>query len=204
MLLLGFFANLPGGTDVVAAGAGSSKRTSRPGPLPPTGCATISTMTGERTLFETARDALELVDPIEFACAEEPGGVDRLVYVCGGSEPGWGLVPVECLPGGDAEVALEAVDPAWADDWLPVSEQLASVLVERRMEAWLLERGWQVQVSVRKTGARQWRLADCLAFADGGGDRLEADYPLGSDRLDVLVASVLAVARFTFTRSGPR
>ena len=53
-------------------------------------------------------------------------------------------------------------------------------------------RGWQVQVTLRKQ-AQRWRLVDCLSIADGGGDRLDQDYPSGGDELAVLSESVVIV-----------
>lgn len=159
-------------------------------------------MSDQPRLLETVEEALELAGPIEFPCAEQPEGVDRLVCARRGSDAGWGLVPRECLPESEMGTVIAAVDSAWEDDWLPISDQLAGVLVEKHLEAWLLQRGWQLQVSLRKTGEQAWRLADCLAFADGGGDRLDADYPTGTNRLAALAASVLAVSRFTFARPG--
>lgn len=159
-------------------------------------------MAEKHALLETAKDALELIGVIEIPSPEEPDGVDRLVFISSGGDAGWGLVPTESVPAENTDTVLAGVDSAWEDDWLPISEHLAGLLVEKHLEAWLLERGWQVQVSLRKTGDQQWRLADCLSFADGGGDRLETDYPIGSDKLAVLVDAVLAVSRFTFARRG--
>ena len=60
------------------------------------------------------------------------------------------------------------------------------------MRSWLVGRGWQVQVTLRKQ-AERWRLVDCLSIADGGGDRLDHDYPAGVDELAVLSESVVVV-----------
>ena len=55
--------------------------------------------------------------------------------------------------------------------------------------SWLLGCGWQVQPTIHKQ-AQRWRLVDCLSIADGGGDRLDDDYPYGDDELSVLCESV--------------
>ena len=75
---------------------------------------------------------------------------------------------------------------------VPIDCAMAAVLIKAHLSEWLLERAWQVQVTVRK-GRREWRLVDCLSFADGGGDRLDDDYPRGDDEADVLCESVLVV-----------
>ena len=66
---------------------------------------------------------------------------------------------------------------------------MARELIEYHLRAWLLHRGWQVPVTLRKQ-AQRWRLVDCLSIADGGGDRLDDDYPHGGDELSVLCESV--------------
>ena len=69
---------------------------------------------------------------------------------------------------------------------------MAQELIESHLREWLLRGGWQVQVTIRKQGQR-WRLVDCLSIADGGGDRLDDDYPCGDDELSVLCESVIVV-----------
>lgn len=78
-------------------------------------------------------------------------------------------------------------------DYVPVDLVMAAELVRARFRAWLLERGWQVQVTLRKE-VQRWRLVDVLSIADGGGDRLDDDYPYGSDELTVLCESVVVTA----------
>ena len=70
---------------------------------------------------------------------------------------------------------------------------MACELIEAHLRNWLLDRSWQVQVIVQKN-AQRWRLVDCLSIADGGGDRLDQDYPYGDDELQVLSDSVIVVA----------
>ncbi len=71
---------------------------------------------------------------------------------------------------------------------------MARDLIVRHLSQWLLERGWQVQVTLVRD-KRRWRLVDCLSIGDGGGDRLDEDYPNGEDELTVLCESVVVVAR---------
>lgn len=70
---------------------------------------------------------------------------------------------------------------------------MAYDLTKAHLRTWLLDRSWQTQVIVQKN-AQRWRLADCLSIADGGGDRLDQDYPCGHDELEVLSESVTVVA----------
>lgn len=78
------------------------------------------------------------------------------------------------------------------DSVLPLHPALAADLIKSQLRDWLAERGWQVQLEMLKK-ERRWRLADCLSFTEGGGDRLETDYPSGDDELTVLCESVVAV-----------
>lgn len=78
-------------------------------------------------------------------------------------------------------------------DYLEISLDLAERILSDHLRRWLARRGWQVQLDAVRNEAR-WRLADAVSFADGGGDRLDAEYPSGSDELSVLCDSVVAVA----------
>ena len=77
---------------------------------------------------------------------------------------------------------------------------MARELIESHFRAWLLSRGWQVQVTIRKQ-AQRWRLVDCLSIADGGGDRLDDDYLFGDDELSVLCESVIVVVASSRSRT---
>ena len=77
-------------------------------------------------------------------------------------------------------------------DYLPMDTAMAQELIQAYLRTWLLCRGWQVQVTIRKE-AQRWRLVDCLSIGDGGGDRLDDDYPLGDDELSGLCESVVVV-----------
>lgn len=81
-----------------------------------------------------------------------------------------------------------------AGDYVPVNASLARRLLAEHFREWLASRGWQVQVTVRRAGT-SWRLADCLAAAAGGGDRLDEDYPSGDDEFEVLCRAVETVDR---------
>ena len=127
---------------------------------------------------------------------DAPGddGVEALAFLAAGTAedaPTWALISVfEDQTGGSF---TPITDPLPDDtEYVPLDTSLALELVKARLQDWLLERGWQVQVSVRK-GTRTWRLVDCLSFSDGGGDRLDRDYPFGDDALTVLVDSVIVV-----------
>ena len=76
---------------------------------------------------------------------------------------------------------------------MPIDTAMAYDLTKAHLRTWLLDRSWQTQVIVQKN-AQRWRLADCLSIADGGGDRLDQDYPCGHDELEVLSESVTVVA----------
>ncbi len=58
----------------------------------------------------------------------------------------------------------------------------------------------QVLVTILKQAQRE-RLVDCLSIADGGGDRLDDDYPYGDDELSVLCESVIVVVASTRSRT---
>ena len=77
---------------------------------------------------------------------------------------------------------------------------MAQELIESHLRAWLLSRGWQVQVTIHKQ-AQRWRLVDGLSFADGGGDRLDDDYPFGDNELTVVCESVVVVVASSRSRT---
>jgi len=144
--------------------------------------------------FESVLPALEVTGPPSW---DAPGGdgVETLAFLAAGAAedaPMWALISAN----------EDRVDEPFApiteprpddEEYVALDPTLALELIKARFRDWLLERGWQVQVSVRK-GTRTWRLVDCLSFSDGGGDRLDRDYPFGSDELSVLVESVLVLA----------
>lgn len=84
----------------------------------------------------------------------------------------------------------------------PVDVEIASRLLANHFRSCLAATGWQVQLTV-SGGVRRWRLADCLSFADGGGDRLEGEYPFGSEELPTLCASTVAIQSSRISRPMP-
>ena len=130
-------------------------------------------------LFEITAEALAITGQPEWASPEVPDDRDALVYLsddAGEPEVDWALAPV-----GSGEA-----------DYVPIDSTMAEELIKAHLRSWLLDRGWQVQVVVRKQ-SHAWRLVDCLSIADGGGDRLDRDYPFGDDELVVQCMSVAAV-----------
>ncbi|MCG3136214.1 MAG: hypothetical protein HJJLKODD_00040 [Phycisphaerae bacterium] len=138
----------------------------------------MATMTAPE-LLDRVETALALVGLPEYPSVEQPGHEEVLRY----------------LPAGE----LSAVD-TWAlvlvgsecDDYLPVDTELAHRLLLSYLREWLLQRGWQVQVRCGRTWQR-WTLVDCLSPAEGGGDRLDVDYPYGDSELTVLVQALIAI-----------
>ncbi len=138
-------------------------------------------------LFKSSSAALAITDPAEWDSPDAPGERDALVYLNDeATEEG----PLWCL-------AATGSDDA---DFLPIDTAMAQELIVSHLRAWLLDRGWQVQVTLRKE-AQRWRLVDCLSIADGGGDRLDDDYPFGDDELTVLCESVIVVVASSRSRT---
>jgi hypothetical protein len=108
----------------------------------------------------------------------------------------------------DPEGPTWAAVPAksgWDDeDCDPVAMHVAEALIIEHLRTWLIRRQWQIQVHVRQD-RQQWRLVDCLVVSEGGGDRLDVDYPNGRDELTVMCESVEAVAcgDIKYRISGP-
>ena len=152
---------------------------------------------------------LESDDPDDAVWAFVPEDAEGVAisgaFLACGSPPGIGATGgraaddvVEEPPGLEERSAgSEDEDGDGADECtMPIDSTLAAELIKSHLRNWLAERGWQVQFELLK-GERRWRLADCLSFADGGGDRLDADYPMGEDELSVLCAAVVAVSSAT-------
>ena len=114
-------------------------------------------------LVQRAAEALLVTDLPDWANPDSPDEREALVFFESDpvdDGPVWALVP------SDGE----------SDDYVPVDPTLARDLIVRHLSQWLLERGWQVQVTLVRN-QRRWRLVDCLSIGDGGGDRLDEDYP---------------------------
>ena len=130
-------------------------------------------------LFKSSSDALAITGPAEWDSPDAPGERDALVFYddeAAEDGPLWFLAPT-------------GSDDA---DYVPLDTPMAQELIQAHLRTWLLCRGWQVQVTIRKE-AQRWRLVDCLSIADGGGDRLDDDYPYGDDELSVLCKAVIVV-----------
>ncbi len=128
-------------------------------------------------LLQVSQAALAVTGPVEWPSPDEPQRLERLTFLAASEtdgEPVWTLVAE-----GD-------------EDYTALETGVAAALVRTHLQTWLAERGWQVQLSAGKN--RRWRLVDCLSFAEGGGDRLDAAYPYGEDELQVLCDSVEVVA----------
>ncbi len=132
------------------------------------------------SLLDLVQRALAIAGPPAWSPPDAPDEVDRMEWIEGEDEaPGtWVLIM-----GGDEEDAED----------LELAPDMASELIAGHLRRWLADRGWQVQLSMRQ-GKGLWRLADILSIAEGGGDRLDADYPCGPTECVVLCESVLAVA----------
>lgn len=132
-------------------------------------------------LFQISAEALAIIGPAEWNCPDDPSRRDALIYIDDETDQDG---PLWSLASADSDTA----------DYLPIDTQMAAQLIEGHLRRWLLEGGWQVQATVLKNKPR-WRLVDGLSIADGGGDRLDEDYPQGPDELTVLCQTVSVVAR---------
>ena len=133
-----------------------------------------------RELFEITAEALSITGPAEWDSPDASESRDVLSHIDDGEgEDG----PLWCLMPGESS----------DEDYVPVDTGMAGDLIRVRLRGWLLDRVWQVQATLRKE-VQRWRLVDVLSIADGGGDRLDDDYPYGPDELTVLCESVLVTA----------
>ncbi len=139
---------------------------------------TMSTMDAT-ALFEATETALAITNLPEFRSVDEPSQTEVLRFLPtsdDNDEACWALLP-----------------PAGSDDeYVAVDTEMALQLLRSHFHDWLLTRGWQVQAHCY-ANRRRWTLVDCLSVADGGGDRLDVDYPYGEYELTVLADSVIAV-----------
>jgi hypothetical protein len=136
-------------------------------------------------LYQLATPALDIAGTPLWPGSGDENQSEMLVWrgSCDKEEPGWFLCPVD-------SDSCEA--PPASEDDLPLAADLAATLISDHLRRYLLVRGWQVQAHVRRSEPT-WRLVDCLSPVDGGGDRLDADYPSGPEELDVICRSVVAV-----------
>jgi hypothetical protein len=137
-------------------------------------------MTADR-LYEIAAAALKICGMPVFTSPDDAEVSEELGFEPGGhvTELGrWVLSP-------SADAGEDTVD---------VDVEMAADLIRSHVRDYLATGGWQVQLFVRQ-GRAAWRLADCVSPTEGGGDRLDDDYPSGDDELTVLCRSVELVSR---------
>ncbi len=130
-------------------------------------------------LLEACETALAIAGLPEFNSADEPDQNEALSFLPASEnneEACWALAP----SGGSG------------DEYVAVDTEMAYQLLRAHFRDWLLERGWQIHVHCY-ADRRRWTLVDCLSVSDGGGDRLDVDYPYGDNELTVLTDSVVAV-----------
>jgi len=137
------------------------------------------------SLHHLVARALAITGPPEWHYTETGDDYDRLEWLEGDDEDETGGAWVLSGPEGARE------DDGMDD--VVLEEAVARDLLTSHFRRWLAGRGWQIQMGVRR-GTCSWRLADCLGIREGGGDRLDADYPQGEDELAVLCESVVVVA----------
>lgn len=150
-------------------------------------------------LLNTCAPALAVAGLPPFPSPDDSGEIEALRYLppADGPPGGWALVPMQ--PESDAPAAVVALpDEIDPENALPVDVRLAAELVRGHLRGWLAARGWQVQMTMARERVT-WRLVDCLAFTEGGGDRLDDHYPSGEDELVVLCESVVTLARHGMT-----
>ncbi|QDV92126.1 hypothetical protein RAS2_32400 [Phycisphaerae bacterium RAS2] len=138
-------------------------------------------MTADK-LHEIARAALQIVGSPVFTSPDDADANEELIFLPGaqGHESGrWALVSAE--------------DDAAKDDAVGVDVEMAADLIRSHLRDYLATGGWQVQLAIRQ-GRAMWRLADCVSPTEGGGDRLDDDYPGGEDELLVLCRSVEVIS----------
>ena len=132
-------------------------------------------------LVQRAAEALLVTDLPEWASPDSPNEREALLF----------FESDQVDDGGGWALGQGARD---SGEYVPGDATRAGDVIGRQLSQWLLERGWQVQVTLVRN-QRRWRLVDCLSIGDGGGDRLDEDYPYGDDELTVVCESVVVVAR---------
>ncbi len=133
----------------------------------------------DTALFEACETALAITGLPEFNSADEPNLIETLSFLPASEdneEVCWALVP----------------SVGSGEEYVAVDTQMAHQLLRAHFRDWLLACGWQVHVHCY-AARRRWTLVDCLSVSDGGGDRLDVDYPYGEDELAILTDSVIAV-----------
>lgn len=156
-----------------------------------TGAVELHVVTTE-SLFEIVSRAMEIAGSPVWHSPEGGGELEALLFLpaAGEEQAGWGLVPIV----GEGPSGVVASGECDRDEVVPVDVGHARSMIADHLRGWLAARGWQVQMMMLR-GKTTWRLADCLAVSEGGGDRLDDHYPSGEDELGVLCASVEVLAR---------
>ncbi len=172
-------------------------------------------------LFQRVSATLELVGWPAFSYYDGETVIERLVYLEDGLDDGIDEGPANDI--NDPRVyeptfAMEEQDalnapgqssapdpsgtpeslgtPDSLDACFPLGVDHATYLIKEHLRECLAEAAWQVQLTVQNN-RNVWRLVDCRAFSDGGGDRLDADYPYGPDELDVICEAISVLAKPT-------
>jgi hypothetical protein len=154
-------------------------------------------------LYELTNRAIAVTGSPRWPAPETTGQFEGLRFVpADRDEPAsWVMMSLgaEELPatgdnaGPESLFALEASAVDW-DEAVQVDAVLAAQIIREHLRSHLAAMGWQVQMKMSR-GKATWRLADCLAITEGGGDRLDDHYPSGDDELAVLCDSVVVLAR---------
>ena len=153
-------------------------------------------------LYELTSRAIGVTGTPQWPALESPGQFEGLRFVpAERDEPAsWVMLPLGAespadsnSAGDESIVVLEPSKIDW-DEAVQIDAALAAQIIRDHLRSHLVAMGWQVQMKMSR-GKATWRLADCLAITEGGGDRLDDHYPSGDDELAVLCESVTVLAR---------
>ncbi len=153
-------------------------------------------------LYELTNRAIAVAGSPRWPALESPGQFEGLRFVpAERDEPAsWVMMPLgaespadDNSAGDESHLVQSASEIDW-DEAVQVDAALAAQIIRDHLRSHLAAMGWQVQMKMSR-GKATWRLADCLAITEGGGDRLDDHYPSGDDELAVLCESVTVLAR---------
>lgn len=154
-------------------------------------------------LYELTNRAIAVTGSPRWPAPDITGQFEGLRFVPAerGEPASWVMMPVGAeasQSGSDNETnVVSVVETAPTIDWneaVQVDAALAAQIIREHLRSHLAAMGWQVQMKMSR-GKATWRLADCLAITEGGGDRLDDHYASGDDELAVLCESVTVLAR---------
>lgn len=154
-------------------------------------------------LYEITNQAIAVSGSPRWPALETPGQFEELRFVPSErDEPAsWVMMPLgaEESPAigdsaGDESIVVQEPSKIDWDEAVQVDAAIAAQIIREHLRSHLAAMGWQVQMKMSR-GKSTWRLADCLAITEGGGDRLDDHYPAGDDELAVLCESVTVLAR---------